>query len=341
MSDNRTISECLDDLTDLVSSPLWGHSSEKKNGPQEIVIKPEILDTSNVEEGEGSRDYRPTSWDEYVGQDNAKNKVQSYIKGCKQYGDVFPHTFLSAPPGMGKTLFSSILATQLGKKLVVTTGGELKNEQMLVDKIVECEGGVIFIDECNRINKRVGFFMLPVMELFEIGGKKIKPFTIIMATTHKGDISKDLDALIQRCISVDLEPYTDNQLKDIIKTYNKKQYSDYIVDDETLLEIVRNSRQTPRVARHLTREFIFVKDLALVKNNNQIVKDGITKTDVMILEYLSRYNGLGKNSIAKFLRMKPQTFENEFEPYLIYKEFIEVSSRRKITDRGKEFLKCL
>jgi Holliday junction resolvasome RuvABC ATP-dependent DNA helicase subunit len=61
----------------------------------------------------------------------------------------------------------------------------------------------------------------------------------------------------------------------------------------------------------------------------------------MILNYLSRYKGLGKNSIAKFLRMKPQTFENGFEPYLIYKEFIEVSSRRKLTEKGKEFLNKL
>ena len=61
-----------------------------------------------------------------------------------------------------------------------------------------------------------------------------------------------------------------------------------------------------------------------------------------ILKYLNQFDkGLGKNTIANYLRIKPQTYEYEIEPFLIFKELIIVSSRRKITEKGKDFLKSL
>lgn len=328
---NREISERLENEPEITGGAL----------PTEITIKPNILDISNINEGNGSKDYRPTSWNEYVGQDKAKKRVQSYIKGCKEFDDIFPHTFLSAPAGHGKTLFANILANQLGKKLVIVTGGELKNEQLFIDKLAECDGGIFFIDEANLIPKKVGFFMLPILEQFEVQGKKLKSFTCILATTHKGDLSKDLDALIQRCISIDLEEYSNEQLENIITQYQKKQYPKVNVAKEIVAKIVLNSRQTPRIARALLKEYIYTLDLNEALINNQIVKDGLTQTDIKTMMYLSRFNGVGKNSIAKFLRVKPQTFEHEIEPYLIHKEFVEIGARRKITEKGKEFLKCL
>jgi len=176
---------------------------EKKNN-QEVTIVPALLDTSKLGESHEAKEYRPLSFDEYVGQSSAKEKVKSYIEGCKKFNEVYPHSFISAPSGMGKTLFSTILANQLNKKIIFTTGGEIKSEQLFIDKLVEADGGVVFLDEASRLSKRVGFFILPLMEQFEIKGQAIKKFSLIFATTHIGDISKDLDALIQRCDKITL-----------------------------------------------------------------------------------------------------------------------------------------
>jgi len=47
---------------------------------------------------------------------------------------------------------------------------------------------------------------------------------VIFATTHKGDLSKDLDALIQRCdLQLELNHYKTNDLITIIKQYREKQ----------------------------------------------------------------------------------------------------------------------
>lgn len=311
---------------------------EAKNSPQEIIIKPELLDISKLSESNESREFRPKIWEEYIGQESAKNKVISYVDGCKKFNETFPHTFISAPSGMGKTLFATILANQLGKKIIFTTGGELKSEQIFIDKLIEAEGGIIFVDEANRLPKKVGFYILPLMEQFEVQGRPIKKFSVFFATTHIGDLSKDLDALIQRCERINLEPYKNEELLEIVRQYQQKQYPLNKIPDNILLEIVKSCRQTPRNAKNLVRAYVYTQDWNKVKQYNNIIKDGITLLDVRVLKYLQQSGGAGKGSIANSIRVKPQTYEFEVEPFLIYKEFIEVSNRRKLSNQGREFL---
>lgn len=315
----------------------------KKESPMEIIIKPEALDLSNIEKGEGSKQYRPETLETYIGQTEAKEQIKSEIQGCKDNKEPFPHTFLSAPAGHGKTLLANIIAKKINQKIVKCTGGELKSEQQFVDKIVEADGGVIFIDEANRIKKNVGFFMLPVIENFEVGNKRLKPFTVIFATTHMGDISKDLDALIQRCdLRLELNHYNYDELITILKQYKDKQYPEAEIPDNIYLEVAKNCKYTPRIARTLLRNYIFIKDWNQVLKNNKIIKDGLTYNNIKVLKYLNEFkNGLSKQTISNYLRMKPQTYEYEIEPYLTFKGFLIVDSKRKITNKGREFLKCL
>lgn len=321
----------------------WYVPEAKQDKPIEVVIKPDALDTSALAEGEGVKTaYRPQTFSEYVGQEQAKKRVECYIKGSQKFDEVFPHTFLSAPAGHGKTVFANILANLLDKKMVVCTGGELKNEQSIVDKIVECEGGILFIDEAHRISKKVGTFMLPILEEFLVSGKKIKPFTCICATTHKGNMSEYLEALLQRFqLDIELEHYNKEELIQILKQYHTKMYPTIDISDEIFNTIANNSRFTPRIAQTFIKEYAYTEDWNIVKHNNKIIKDGLTQTDIKVLQYLLDHKGVGKNTMAKYLKVEPKTYEFEIEPYLIFKELITVGSRRQITEKGKELLKEL
>ncbi len=313
--------------------------------PMSIVIKPEELDTSSLAEGnnEDKNQYRPKELKDYIGQQEAKDQIKSYMEGCKKFNETFPHTFLSAPAGHGKTLLATIMGNILKKKIVRITGGDLKSEQQFIDAIVECDGGIIFIDEANRLSKKVGFFMLPIIEEFQIHGQHIKHFTVIFATTHKGDLSKDLDALIQRCdLELELNHYNAKDLITIVKHYKNKQYPKEEISEEIYNEIAKNCRFIPRMARRLLREYIFVRNWEQVLKNNKIIKDGLNQMDLNVLRYLNKFEkGLGKNTISNRIKVKPQTYEYEIEPYLVYKELVIVSSRRKITDDGKELLNAI
>lgn len=314
----------------------------EKESPLAITIKPEALDLSNVDEGSGSTAFRPNDFSQYIGQEKAKQRVLCYLEGCKKFNEHFPNTFISAPAGCGKTVFSNILANMLGKKFVVCTGGEIKSEQQLVDKIVECEGGILFLDEAHRISNKIGTFLLPILEEYKISGKKIKPFTMICSTTHKGNLSENLSALLQRFpLTLELENYTNEELTQIFKQFKNKQYSEEIVEENILQNIAENCRFTPRIGLSLLREYIYIRDFEQVKKNNNIIKDGLTTNDIKILKYVNENGGAGKSVLAKFMRVEPKTYEFEYEPFLMYKELITVTSRRKITEKGKQLLKKL
>lgn len=313
-----------------------------KQSALEIIIKPEILDVSNIKEGEGNLSFRPKRFDEYIGQDKAKKRVLSYLEGCKKFEDQFPNTFISAPSGCGKSVFSDIIANMLEKKIISCTAGEIKSEQQLVDKIVECESGILFLDESHRISAKIGTFLLPILEEYKISDKKIKPFTMIFATTHKGNLSENLSALVQRFpFQIELENYTYDQLIQIFNQFILKDYPNEKIENNILLDIAQNCRFIPRLGLALLKEYIYVRDWQEVKNNNNIVINGLTINDIKVLRYIKEINGAGKTTLSKFLRVEPKTYDFEIEPFLMFNEFITVSNKRQLTEKGKEFLKCL
>src|SRR6185436_19178908 len=148
----------------------------EKNNPQEIIIKSEVLDLSNVQEGQGNTTlYRPENFSEYIGQEKAKERLQVRINGTKKLNEQFNHTLITGVAETRKTTLAYILATQLNIKFVESNAISIKSEQQIVDKIVECDGGILFLDEIHKINTKVGTFLLPILEDFKINGQKIKP----------------------------------------------------------------------------------------------------------------------------------------------------------------------
>lgn len=335
------ITELFGNLNEELMSIKGSPITHDKPSAMEIVIKPEILDLSNIEEVTGNNSFRPNSFDEYIGQKKAKDRVECYIEGCKKFDETFPHTFFSAPAGCGKTVFANILANRLDKNFVSLTAGEIKSEQQLVDKIVECNGGILFVDECHRISKKVGTFMLPILEEGKINGKRIKPLTIIFATTHKGNLAEDLSALVQRFLQIDLEHYTKDELILIFKQFINKQYSNQKINDDVLKNIAINCRNVPRIGLQLLKEYIYIKDINQVKLNNNIVKNGVTEVDIKVLKYINEIDGASKNSLSKYLNVEPKTYEYTIEPFLIENNFITISNKRKITNKGLKFLESL
>jgi len=312
------------------------------DSPMEITIKPEALDVSQLEEDDSHALWRPLGWEEYIGQENLKNILQGYIRGCKERDRKFPHLLIDGHAGTGKTTIINLIAHQLQVPFVECITNTIQSPQQFVDKLAECKGGILFLDELQEINRKVANFILPLLEDFKINGKKIKPFTLAGATTEKGILIKKYKPLVDRMkIQKTLEPYTLQELEILTKQYKNKMFPDQTIEEGIYQQIARNCRGTPRIAIRYIESYIFMNcSIEKVFRSYGIIKDGFTKDDIKILHLLEEKDkGVGLKSLSAYLGTSEANYLYQIEQYLLEQGLITIANRRVITETGKQFLK--
>lgn len=321
---------------------LYNSSDES---PLSITIKPELLDVSALEEDKSCKHlWRPSEWNEYIGQQNLKNVLQGYINGTKEMNKVFPHIMIDGRAGTGKTTIIYLIAKKLGIPFVECVTNTIQSPQQFVDKLVETNGGILFMDEIQEINRKVANFILPLLEDFQINGKRIKPFTLACATTEKGELIKKYKPFVDRMkIQKTLEQYTIEELTVLTKQYKEKTFPNNKIDEKIYIQIAKNCRGTPRIAIRWIESYIFMNcSIEEVFKSYNIVKDGITTDDIKVLKLLNeKEKGVGLKAICAFLGTSEANYLYQIEGYLIEKGLITITHRRQITSLGKEFLKGL
>ncbi|MCI6542815.1 MAG: Holliday junction branch migration DNA helicase RuvB [Firmicutes bacterium] len=312
-----------------------------------------ITSTKNITDVEIENKLRPTSMNEYVGQEKLKANLSVYIKAAKERKEALDHVLLYGPPGLGKTTISHIIANELGSQIKITSGPAIEHAADLAAILTNLStNDVLFIDEIHRLNKSVEEILYPAMEDFALDfivGKgpsarnmrlKIKPFTLIGATTKAGMIAgplRDRFGVIAR-----LELYSDKDLSVIVSRSAKILGID--IDDEATLEIAKRSRGTPRIANRLLKR---VRDFAQVIGEGKITfeladkalglmevdKLGLDMVDRRILEtMIDKFGGgpVGLETLAAATGEEASTIEDVYEPYLIQLGYISRTPRGRI-----------
>ncbi|MDG2014905.1 MAG: Holliday junction DNA helicase RuvB C-terminal domain-containing protein, partial [Pirellulaceae bacterium] len=166
---------------------------------------------------------------------------------------------------------------------------------------------------------------------------KLKPFTMIGATTRAGMLSGPLrDRFVHR---ERLGFYPDEALTNIILRNAKKL--DVAVDKEAATEIARRSRGTPRIANNRLR---WIRDYAQARADGRITMEvtykalqmaaidelGLDGQDRAYLDTLIRVcsgGPTGINTIAATMNLSVDTLADEVEPFLLRSELILRTSR--------------
>lgn len=312
-----------------------------------------ITSTKNITDADIENKLRPTTMAEYVGQEKVKANLEIYIKAAKERKEALDHVLLYGPPGLGKTTISHIIASEMGSQIKVTSGPAIEHAADLAAILTNLNtNDVLFIDEIHRLNKSVEEILYPAMEDFALDfivGKgpsarnmrlKIKPFTLIGATTRAGMIAgplRDRFGVIAR-----LELYTDKELAIIIGRSAKILGID--IDEDAKIEIARRSRGTPRIANRLLKR---VRDFAQVIGEGKITfaladkalglmevdKLGLDGVDRRILEtMIDKFGGgpVGLETLAAATGEEATTIEDVYEPYLIQLGYISRTPRGRI-----------
>ena len=227
-------------------------------------------------EDDGDVSLRPTTFDEYIGQDKVKANLKVYVAASKARGEALDHVLLYGPPGLGKTTLAHIIASELGVEIKVTSGPGIERAANLASLLTNMqERDVLFLDEIHRLNHSIEEVLYPAMEDFALDistGKgagatsirlNLNKFTLIGATTRAGMLTgplRDRFGVICR-----LEPYSADDLVRIVKRSAK--LLKIAIDDDAARELASRSRGTPRIANRLLKR---VRDFAEVYNDGVI-----------------------------------------------------------------------
>lgn len=310
----------------------------------------------------GSQSIRPQGFDDFLGQDNIKEKLKVFINSAKKRDVALDHILFFGPPGLGKTTLSQIIANEMGSNLKAISAPVIERPGDLASILTSLtERDILFIDEIHRLRTIVEEVLYSAMEDFFVDIKvgegasaksfrvKLPHFTLIGATTRSGLLSTplyDRFGIVER-----LEFYSNANLADIVQRNSK--YLNIKITDSAALSIASRSRGTPRIVNRLLRR---VFDFATVSNVLEIdeafacdalEKLGVDKNGFDILDKLylttliEHYNGgpVGVDTISISLSEQIETIEDVIEPYLIQCGFIKRTPKgRVVTNKAYAFL---
>ncbi len=167
----------------------------------ERIVEIEKMALENEEEVR----LRPSTWDDYIGQEKLKKNLQVFINAAKKRQEVLDHILLFGPPGLGKTTLAHIISSEMNTSIKVTAAPMIEKAGDLAAILTNLsEGEILFIDEIHRLSPAIEEILYPAMEDFRLdiiigsgpAAQTVKidlpHFTLIGATTRAGMISNPL-----------------------------------------------------------------------------------------------------------------------------------------------------
>jgi Holliday junction DNA helicase RuvB len=320
-------------------------------------IKKTTSENINPEEEALFTSLRVKEWNEFYGQTSIKESLRITMAASKKRKEAIEHVLLYGPPGLGKTTLSFLIAKEMGSNIRVTSGPAIERAGDLASILTNLEkGDILFIDEIHRLNKVVEETLYPAMEDYALDiilGKgpsakslrlDLPQFTIIGATTRIGLMSaplRDRFGLVHR-----LNFYSPAELETIIVNAAKKLKVK--VDKESIREIAKRARGTPRIALKLLKR---ARDYAQVKAKGDIDKVNIVQAldllgvdpfglDALDRRYLKsiieKHGGgpVGVETIAASISEDLGTVEEVVEPYLLQLGFIKRTKSGRVVTKG-------
>ena len=302
---------------------------------------------------------RPQLLDDFIGQSALKKSLRVFLQATRDRGEPLEHLLLAGPPGLGKTSLGQIVAREMNTSIRITAGPALTKIADLAGVLTSLQpGDVLFIDEIHRLQRSVEEVLYPAMEDFALdlvvgqgpGAKTLRldlpRFTLVGATTRIGMLGSPLRDRFG--MTYRLSFYSEEEMQQII--HRSAGLLHVAIDDESVAEISRRCRRTPRIANRLLKR---VRDYAQVKGyariNHQAVGEaldllevdqaGLDVADRRVLQaMIKHFDGgpVGLQTLASVTAEEERTIVEVIEPFLLQCEFIQRTPRgRSITDSGR------
>lgn len=188
--------------------------------------------------------YRPKSFVDIKGQDEAVFKIKEFIKN---FGKKKKALLLYGPPGTGKTSLAYAAAREINSEIFELNASDLRNREKLKEilkpaieqKSLEKESKIILVDEVDGISE---FDYGGLGELLNIINST--PYPLIITAN---DIwNKKFSQLRKKCELVQLKEINYNTIKLVIQDILKKE--NIPMDDDFVAELALKSKGDLRAA---------------------------------------------------------------------------------------------
>lgn len=303
-----------------------------------------------------------TIFDKVIGQTQARKTIQFFINS-HQPSSPFPTLLLTGGHGLGKSMFGELISKSLFREFIEVNCGQIKTESDFMDIVYsrlldDRRPATILFDEAHKLSSEITTMLLTLLNPNKRHTNKLehrginmiwdlRSINCLFATTDAYMIFRPLR---NRCQEVYFYPYSDGDLFKIVQLYLPGVKIQCSRSD---LAIVCRSRArdayilSNNIKRYLSiktsnQDVLTQNDLNELKDMLGIMKLGLKKSEVDLLQAVYEFGPISASNLATRLMVNQNNIEEELEIRLRELGLIQSTTKgRIITEQGKEYLENL
>ena len=297
----------------------------------------------------------PKGFKDLIGQERAKAFMAGLINGAKSRDKALPSAIISGPSGCGKTTSVECLAYEMRvpfRRIIASV--ELSRYELCALLEGAERKSILYIDEAHSLSRGCQELLFQYLDRGTVpatgesqadGSLEIAlpRFTVILSTNHPGGVLREL---INRLTSIELDEYTFEEMKELVRFYTRHTS----IDESAVDLLALASHSVPRHAKKMLEDLAYLSDSdsfiseSDVRNLFKLKKigpSGLSNYHCKILSFLGKLpeQTARLSVLSAKLGLDGSFIRREVEPIIINLGLLMVTpSGRKLTRKGREFL---